>query len=176
MLKQTLRASQSLRVKIMIFIGLIMFATIGVSGFLYINSFRTNYLEAIEWRSVSLVQSLYVDIQSSYQYFGNLADPQLLLQSTYFQCKRLYEANRGMAVAFVAILDENGLIISHNDKSRWGSRLNDPALLSALQSKQIKTVLVGPNYHTLIPITTEDGHALGAIDVGLPQNVRHSEN
>lgn len=171
MLKRTLRASQSLRVKVIIFIGLIMFATIGVSSFLYINSFRTNYLEAIEWRSVSLVQSLYVDIQSRYQYFGNLADQQLLLQSTYFQCKRLYEANRDRYVAFVAILDENGLIISHNDKNRWGSRLNDPALLSALQSGQIKTVLVGPNYHTLIPITTENGRFLAAIDVGLPQSI-----
>ena len=161
----------SLQFKIMLCAGMTILLSTGISTILYIKDFKENYLEAIEWRSVSLTQSINVDIQTRYDLFGAVSDTRLILESAYIQCKKLYDANRYTNVAFVSILSPEGEIITHNDKSLWGKTLASPLAAPALQSHDVTTILIGRFYHTLVPIVTRGGVCLGAIDVGFPQEV-----
>ena len=164
-------AGRSLHSKIMVFIGLLFLITVCTSSLLYIQNFRKNYLEAIEWRSVTLAQRLRVFLESRYEVFGKMADFDLILESAYLECKKLFEANRRMHVAFVCVLDENGNIVTHNDKRFWKKKFEYPKLRSTLKSKKIHTILLDDTYHTLIPVVPQDSVLLGTIDVGFPRNV-----
>ena len=165
------QVGRSLHSKIMMFIGLLFLTTIFTSSLLYVQNFKKNYLEAIEWRSVTLAQSLRVYLKSRYELFGNLADLDLILESAYLECKKLFEANQHMHVAFVCVLDENGNIITHNNKLLWKKRFEYPRLSSILKSGEINTILLGDTYHTLIPVVAKDSVLLGTIDVGFPKYV-----
>lgn len=168
--KHTNMAGLSLQAKIMLFIGVTILITIGISTFLYVKDLRKNYLEAIEWRSVTLAQSIHSDIRSRYNTFGALADTRLILESAYLQCRKLYDANRKMHVSFICILNKAGDIIIHNDKAFWGKRFEQPILIAALASQQIKTILIEEHYHTLIPVFSGEDVYLGSIDVGFPKH------
>lgn len=166
---QKKKGGQSLQTKIMLFIGMTILVTVGISTFLYVKDLRKNYLEAVEWRSVTLAQSIHSDIHSRYNTFGALADTRLILESAYLQCKKLYDANQDMNVSFISVLNKAGDIIIHNDKELWGKRIEQPLLISALALQRIKTVLIGENYHTLIPVFSGADGYLGTIDVGFPK-------
>ena len=166
-----LHIGRSLHSKIMIFIGLLFLVTICTSSLLYVRNLRKNYLEAIEWRSVTLAQSLRVFLESRYANFGTLADLGLILESAYLECKKLFEANQHMHVTFVCILDENGNIITHNNKLLWKKKFAYAQLRSALKSKTTKTILLEDTYHTLVPVVAKDSVWLGTIDVGFPRNI-----
>ncbi|WP_051309256.1 ATP-binding protein [Desulfogranum japonicum] len=161
----------SLQAKTMFFISLVIFLFISLTTVFYVRDFHTNYLQAIEWRSVSLAQSLRHDISSKYQVFGGIADTDLLLEAAYLQCRKLYLANRDMHVAFVSLLSRDGTVITHNDSSLWGDKLEYPVLLKALQSAKISTVHAGGFYHTLVPILDEESNLLAVIDVGFPRTI-----
>ena len=162
---------RSLHSKIMIFIGLLLLVTICASSLLYVRNFKKNYIEAIEWRSVTLAQSLRVFLESRYEVFGGMANLELIIESAYLECIKLFEANRRMHVAFVCIIDENMNIITHNNKSLWKKKFDYPQLRSALTSREINTILLDDTYHTLVPVVTKDNVLLGIIDVGFPRNV-----
>ena len=155
----------------MVFIGLLFLITICTSSLLYVRNFKKNYLEAIEWRSVTLAQSLRVFLIYRYTQFGKLTDLDLILESAYLECKNLFEANQHMHVAFVCILDENGNIITHNNKLLWKKKFEYPQLRSALKSRTIKTILLDETYHTLVPVLAKDRVLFGTIDVGFPRNI-----
>ena len=162
---------RSLHSKIMIFIGLLFLVTICASSLLYVRNFKNNYIEAIEWRSVTLAQSLRVFLESRYEVFGDMANLELMLESAYLECKKLFEANHHMHVAFVCIIDENMNIITHNNKSLWKKKFEYPQLRLALKSREIGTILLDDNYHTLVPVVAKDNVLLGIIDVGFPRNI-----
>ncbi len=162
---------KSLQAKIMFCISLVILLFISVTTVLYVRDFHVNYLQAIEWRSVSLAQSLRRDIISRYQTFGNLADADLILEAAYLPCRDLYLANRDMHVAFVSLLKQDGTVITHSDPEQWRTKQEQPALLDALEASEITTVRVDRLYHTLIPVINEQGSLLAVIDVGFPRDI-----
>ena len=162
---------QGLHLKVMLFSGLIILVTVCTCTLIYIHRFKVNYLEAIEWRSRTLAQSIRIHVRSRYSDFGKLTDLNLLLESAYLECRKLYDANSHMHVSFVCILDRSGTIIIHNDKKMWKKQMPLPGLDSVVQKKEDATILSGDVYHTLIPVESEDNRLLGIVDVGFPKSV-----
>ena len=160
---------QGLHLKVMLFSGLIILVTICACTLLYVHRFKENYLEAIEWRSRTLAQSIRIHVRSRYSDFGELTDLNLLLESAYLECRKLYDANSHMHVSFVCILDRSGTIIIHNDKKMWKKQMPLPGLDSIVQKGKDATILSGDVYHTLIPVESEDNRLLGIVDVGVPE-------
>nr|WP_320009418.1 ATP-binding protein [uncultured Desulfobulbus sp.] len=168
---QTLQNGRSLQTKIMLFVGFLFLTTFFTCSLLYIHNFRKNYLEAIEWRSVTLAQSLRGLLEDRYEKFGRLADLDLIRESTYLECKKLYDVNHDMHVSFVCIVNKEGVIITHNDKKMWKQSFTSKEFDSALQTNVVQTVQFNETYHTLIPVITQEGVFLGIIDVGFPQHI-----
>ncbi len=168
--KRPYSISQSLQTKVLFFIGLIVLVTLALSSALYLNSFRANYLEAIEWRSVTLAQNISVDILARRKLLGP-TDNFLNLETSYLQVRKTYTANRDMYVAFIAVLDPSGRIAAHNDPTFRGKSVENPALLAALSLKQVTTLRVAEAYHTLVPVSDDDNKLIGTIDIGFPQHI-----
>jgi len=161
----------TLKIKILFSIGLTIFLTLGTSTVTHVQDLKKNYLEAIEWRSDTLAQSLGSDIRAKYSFFGETADSALILEAAFTQCKKLYEANRDKNVSHVSIINESGVIVAHNDRSLRNTPLTSPELLKDLKIRKVLTVLDQESYHTLIPITTESGVYLATIDIGIPKKI-----
>nr|WP_321403207.1 ATP-binding protein [uncultured Desulfobacter sp.] len=162
---------QRLHIKIMGIIGSIILVTICTATSFYVLDLKKNHLETIEWRSVTLAQSIRVYLISRYELSKGFADIDLILESAYLECKKLFHANRHLNVSFVCVLSKTGEVIIHNDRALWKTRLKQPELLQALGSGKIRTVPGENNYHTLIPVTTDKGVQLGTIDMGFPKYV-----
>nr|WP_320191320.1 ATP-binding protein [uncultured Desulfobacter sp.] len=166
---------QSLHMKIMGIIGSIILIAICTATSFYVLEIKKNYLETIEWRSVTLAQSIRVHLIGRYEMSKEFADINLILESAYLECKQLFDANRHLNVSFVCVLSKTGDVIIHNDKGFWKKRFGHPALLQALGTGKIQTVPVEENYHTLIPVRTGEGVQLGIIDMGFPKYVVHQK-
>jgi PAS domain S-box-containing protein len=162
---------QRLQMKIMGIIGSIILIAICTAASFYVLDLKKNHFETIEWRSVTLAQSIRVHLIGRYKLSKGLADLNLILESAYLECKKLFDANRHLNVSFVCVLSKSGEIIIHNDKAFWKTRFKQPALLQALGTGTIQTVQVDENFHTLIPVTTAEGLQLGIIDMGFPKYV-----
>ncbi len=170
MKKRSHSISQSLQAKVLFFIGLIVLVTLALSSLLYINSFRANYLEAIEWRSVTLAQNINVDIQARRKLLGT-SNNVLNLETAYLQIRKIYRANRDMHVSFIAVIAPDGRIATHTDRELWGQPVSDRSLLEAISSQQITTLKVADSYHTLIPVIVDANTLIGTIDIGFPQQI-----
>ena len=162
---------QRLQMKIMGIIGSIILIAICTAASFYVLDLKKNHFETIEWRSVTLAQSIRVHLIGRYKLSKGLADLNLILESAYLECKKLFDANRHLNVSFVCVLSKSGEVIIHNDKAFWKTRFKQPALLQALGAGTIQTVQVDENFHTLIPVTTAEGLQLGIIDMGFPKYV-----
>ena len=157
----------SLRTKILLSVGLIIFVVLGTSAFVNIQVLKQGYLEALVWRSEALSQGMMTNIL--YKQKRN-PDIPVVLDSLAIDCIQLYEANKAKHVAHVAIIDPSGVIASHNDKAFWKTPVQSPGLLTALQRHAQTAVLDGSTYHTLIPIVGTNGVYLGAFDIGVPKS------
>ena len=166
----------SLKTRVMLFMSAAIFLTIGVGTLLYVQNFKKNYLEAIEWRSASLAQTLAAEMRTRYNafdWFATTSNIDLLIETTYLQIKRLYDANTRNHVTFIAILNQRGQIITHSDRSLIGKSIGQTEQLDAYlkQPGEIVTLLVGQDYHTLIPVQFEENSPFAIIDVGFPKKI-----
>jgi len=165
----------SLRTKILLSIGLIIFVVLGTSTLIHIQDLRRDYLEAIEWRSEALAQSISSEILKRYGQYSfagmdvSLEDIQTLLGVSSLKCLELYELNHEKNVTHLAVIDEFGLNVAHNDGAVRNTPIESPVLLDVLQRRTLTTVLDDTIYHTFIPIFARQGEYLGTIDVGFPK-------
>ncbi len=160
--------NMSLRTKIVVSVGFIIVVVLGINTFIHIQDLKRDYLEALEWRSEALVQSLYSQIVDMYT-----INPQVgvLLSVLSRQCMELYALNHTKNVAHFAIIDTQHTIVAHNDKALWQSPVEHPRLLEQLTSRRLTTILAGNVYHTFVPLVMPDDAFLGTIDVGIPKQV-----
>jgi len=97
-----------LRAKILVSTGLIILGVLGVSTLVHIRSSKRDYLEALEWRSESLAQSISVDIA---KWSGTQTrNVKTALKGSAFQCRQLYELNQKKQVTHVAVIDDAGIL------------------------------------------------------------------
>ena len=160
-----------LRTIVFFSLGLTLFITLLLNTIFYVTDIKKNYLDAVEYRAASLVQSIAVDILEKHALFGALTDTQLFLSSEYLLVKRIYEANKDASISFISILSPEGTVITHSDRLRWYNQFDSEAMLAALAAKRKRTLLVDDTYHVLVPVITDEGLHLCTIDVGFPKNV-----
>jgi signal transduction histidine kinase/DNA-binding response OmpR family regulator len=157
----------SLRTKLLLSVGIIIFVVLGTSTFIHIQQLKRDYLEAIEWRSEALAKGL-IDAVPSLKTMSPTADFQNTLRAFSISCSRLYESNKEKNVSHVAVIDASGMIVAHNDASFWDTPVS-PILREHLQRHELTTVLDGTTYHTLVPILGVMDVYLGVTDIGVPK-------
>ena len=160
----------SLRTKILLPVGLIIFVVLGTSTLIYIQNLRRNYLEAIEWRSEAMAQDTLREIVELLRYKTSI---QGMFGSLSLKCVKLYEGNKEKNVTHCAVIDASGMIVAHNDRALQNTSVKSPVLLDRLQLHTQVTVLDGTAYHTLIPIfkIEEENTYVGSIDIGISKSV-----
>ncbi len=166
----------SVRIKLLLSVWLLIFAVLGTSTIVQVTTLRRDYLEAIEWRSEALAQSLIINITQAAQYILNVQE---LLETEALQCVKLYEASEAKSLTHIAVINEEGQIAAHNDYSVLRTPVESPELLERLQRQEKTTFLDGDIYHTLVPIfKSSENLFLGTVDIGFPkqavdEKVRH---
>ncbi len=159
--------SNSLQTRVLFSIFLLLVLALSLSSFFTIQDLKNNFIQAVEWRSVSLAQSIIVDTTARQKYLS-AEDIFLNLETAYLHCKKLYEANKSLHVSFISVLDNSGRIAAHSDPQQHGKTLTDPRLLQALTSTKPLTLLIENDYHTLIPIIYQE-QIIGTVDIGFPR-------
>jgi methyl-accepting chemotaxis protein len=158
----------SLRTKLLVSVGVIIFIVLGTSSFLHIQDLQRDYLEALEWRSEALAQRIINDVIEKYKLNPAINE---MLGVFSIQCAQIYEVNQEKNVTHVAVIDPSNVIAAHNDKALWNTPVESPVLLDNLSRHKLITVLDGTIYHTLVPIIADDDAYLGTVDIGFPQRL-----
>lgn len=156
-----------LRTKLILAVGVIIMLALGTTTILNIIDWKQDYLQAIEWRSEALTQTIINNLMTMLEYNP---DVQGLLEALGLQCVELYEANKEKQVAHFAVISADGMIAAHNDRMLWKTPVENPLLRESLKKQALMTVLVGDTYHTLVPIFDPQETYIGAIDVGFPKH------
>ncbi len=95
----------SVRIKLLLSVWLLIFAVLGTSTIVQVTTLRRDYLEAIEWRSEALAQSLIINITQAAQYILNVQE---LLETEALQCVKLYEASEAKASRILRLSMKRG--------------------------------------------------------------------
>ena len=147
---------------------MIIFVVLGTSTVIHIYDVQQDYLQALEWRSEALAQSLIKKAQE----LANMApdfNSNDLLELLGFWVKDVYEANTPLT--HIAAIDAKGIIAAHTEKTLWDTPIHSPVLRDALERQQQVTVLDGSTYHMLFPICNRQDVYLGSIDIGVPKHI-----
>jgi methyl-accepting chemotaxis protein len=162
----------SLRTKILLSVGLIIFVVLGTSTVVHIQDLKQNYLEALEWRSEALAQGILSKTLHRQQVDAfDIKNVQLLLESLSQECVELYDLHKGKNVTHFAIINASEVIAVHNDVHFQDTPIENPVLRDQLQRRELTTVLDGTTYHTLIPMFGVEDAYLGTIDIGVSREV-----
>ncbi|MDY0092497.1 MAG: methyl-accepting chemotaxis protein [Candidatus Vecturithrix sp.] len=157
-----------LRTKLLFSVGCFIFLTLAASTGIHIHTLKRDYREAITWRSEALAQNIIVSITTTLESMPNI---QGVLEAKSVQCITLYELNKDKNVTHFAIINAQGLIAAHNDKTLWNTPVKNPDILAALQHHKTTTILDGTSYHTLIPLFKDQETFIGMVDIGFPKQV-----
>lgn len=157
-----------LRTKLLVSVGCLIFFTLATSTGIHISTLKRDYLEAVTWRSEALAQNIIISITNTLQ---NMPNVQGVLEAKSVQCISLYELNKDKNVTHFAIINADGIIAAHNDRTFWNTAVENADILAALERQTTATVLDENSYHTLIPIFKQDETFIGMIDVGFPKQV-----
>lgn len=164
--------ARSLRTKILLSVGCIILAVLLANTVVSLCDFKRKYLEAVEWRSEALAQGLLNQIHNNQNY-----DPTYYVKNTRLlevlslQCAQLYELNAARHVTHIAIINAEGIIAAHNDKTQWQQPVKSEQLRQQLAQQRLITILDQQVYHTLIPFFSPQQVYLGSIDIGFPFDV-----
>ncbi len=159
----------SLRTKILLSVGLIIFVVLGTSTLVHIQELKQDYFEALTWRSEALAQDIINEI-TDLQSFG-LEKIEDMFPPLALRCLKLYETNKDKNVAHFAVIDASGTIHPHNDSAVWNTPVTSQILLTHLQRQEPMTVLEGDTYHTLVPVFREKDKYFATVDIGTPKSV-----
>ena len=166
-----------LRTKMLFSVGITIFVVLGTSTIIYIQGLKRNYLEAVEWRSERLAQIILKNLM--WEEDTSVDDGIIIKNPTIKElsgmlivhCIQLFTSNRREDVTHLAVIDDLGTILAHNEKPLWNTPVESPIVLAQLQHQKTTTVLDGRAYHTLVPIFNREHMYLGVVDVGFPKAV-----
>jgi len=165
----------SLRAKILLFVGVIIFVVLGSSTLINILVLKQDTLEAMNSRAEALARGLTGNILARGNALAkdyNEHRNYLMLQTMRAPLLRIYDlVNKDENISFISIVTPSGVIAAHNDYKQWqGKSLKDSPVYRYIQQGEQTTVLDGDQYHSLIPILTKDPRVfLGMVDIGTPK-------
>ncbi len=157
-----------LRVKILLSVGVIIFIVLGTSTIVHIRGVQQDYLEAMQWRSQALAQSLIKKARELANTTPDFSSNDLLELLSYW-VKDVYESNTHLT--HIAAIDTNGMVAAHTDKTLWDTPVRSPGVRQALERRDQSTVLDDTTYHMLFPIMDRQDRYLGSIDIGIPKEI-----
>lgn len=162
----------SLRTKILLSVGVIIFVVLGASTLVHIRDLEQDYLEAIEWRSEALAQGILIHVKSQEENkeYG-ITSIQELFQALSLHCSRIYELYKAKNITHIALINEYGRIIIHSDQVVEALQPEHSELLRHVQRREQIALLIGDTYHTLIPIYLTETVYIGSIDIGVPKQM-----
>jgi methyl-accepting chemotaxis protein len=128
---------------------------------------RRDYLEAIEWRSEGLAHNILKVFMDESKIGLSIGQMSGLLSLRSADIFRSYNEKN---VTHVAVIDEAGVLVAHNNPELLETSVESAVLVEALSRHELMTVLDETIYHTLIPILVKDTY-IGTIDIGFPQGV-----
>ncbi|WP_298036474.1 ATP-binding protein [uncultured Desulfuromonas sp.] len=160
--------TSSLRTKILLSVGCIIFVVLGVSTLIQVRELRRGYLEAIAFRSEAMATDIVNDLKTLQKTSDNLP---WMLRIQSIKCLQLLEANRGKGVTHFAVLDGDGTFAAHSDLASRGTRPGGSVLNDAVLSRKGITVLDEGHYHTLVPVFGTEDTYIGTIDIGVSRTV-----
>jgi PAS domain S-box-containing protein len=159
----------SLRTKILLSVGVIIFIVLGTSTLVHIQELKRDYFEALTWRSEALAQNIINEITDMQDLgLNNIED---MFPPLRLRCVRLYESNKDRNVSHFAVIDASGMIGPHNDSALWDTPVTSQFLFDSLQRRQQITILDGEIYHTLVPVFGEKHNYLATVDIGISKRV-----
>lgn len=159
---------RSIRMKILGLIAAIMLIVLSVNLGIYITDFGRHTEHMIrrqaETASVPLLeqietlgQSLGDDTKQNHALWAELSE----------QCRQFYEEARAYGITHVAVVDDEGTILAHNDPSLQHTPVKKEIIRQNLGWR--KTVIFQDEgvYHTLFAILDDEGAYLGCLDIGV---------
>ncbi len=162
--------TSSLRAKILLSVGVIILIVLATSSFIHIRDLQQDYSEALEWRAKGLASVILTELLDKYKLSSKINDT--ILGTLSLECIKLYKSSRNDYVSHIAVINEKGVIVAHNDRAFWNTEIDNKLLLEHFERRELTTVLAGTVYHTLIPMSTEDGSVyFGTIDIGFPASL-----
>ena len=162
----------NLRAKILFTVGVTLFIVLGTNTLVHIRDLKQDYLASIKWRSEALAQGILnqVNIYETQREHG-ITSIQNLFESLFFHSLHLYNLYKEKDVTHVALIDEYGRIVTHNDRAFVGTSLENAKLLRHIQRREQAVVLDGNTYHTLVPVYVAGDVYVGSIDIGVPKTI-----
>ena len=163
---------RSLRVKILVSVGLIVLVALGSSTLIHLQNTRTDSLEAMNLRSEALAQGIVNDILERFTLNPYTKENRIhtMLRASFITSNQIYELNKEKGITFIAVIAPTGIIANHSEREQWDRSLVDSQLFPYLRQREQLTVLDGNEYHTLIPIFSQDNAFLGTVDIGSPKS------
>jgi methyl-accepting chemotaxis protein len=158
----------SLRTKMLLSVGLIIFVVLGTSTLVHIQDLRRDYVEAIEWRAEGLAHNLFKVFMDEGKIGLEIQQMSALLSLRSADIFNFYKEKH---VTHVAVIDDAGTIIAHNNAELLNTAVESPVLFDYLRRHEQMTVSDGTVYHTLIPIFGPEDDYVGSIDIGFPKSV-----
>ena len=160
----------SLRVKILISVGIIIFFVLGTSTFVHIREVREDLLEATTLRAEALSQTIVSRVEED---FRDIADVESMLSVLSLQCYRLYNLHKEHNITHFSVINVAGNIVAHNDRARWDTPVEYPLILEYLRKAQPQQTLalVEDGYHALLPLFSVQDEYLGVVDVGFSKEI-----
>ena len=159
----------SLRAKVLLSVGFIIFLVLGTSTIIHIQNLRHDYLEALTWRSEALAQDIINKLREMESLGLKSVDD--MFPPLALRCIKLYELNKHKNVSYFAVFDPSGKIGPHNDSDRWNTPVLSAGLREQLERREQVTVLEEKTYHTLVPVFGEKGAYLATVGIGVPRAV-----
>jgi hypothetical protein len=164
----------SLRTKIFVSFGFIIFLVMSVSTFAHIQELKRDYLEALEWRSEALAQLVFRDIKLIKKYTPTtMKNYPRLSEKLSWSCKQLFELNQKSSIVHCAVINSQGFTVAHNRSAQIDRRVSSD-LRSHIQKNNTVTVLDGDSYHTFIRVIEHimgQDIFFGMIDFGVGEEV-----
>lgn len=158
----------SLKTKFYIVLVIILISNIIITLFLsyYI---MTDYTSIIKSRSLAIAKNLKFQLDKIME----LEIPFDDLIGFEKQCQNIINQYEGTKHAMV--VDVNGKIIFHNDKSLNNTNIKDDDLLELIKnsSKGEKFILIGNTYEAILPIFDKDNKHVASIIVGYSKQFAH---
>ncbi len=156
---------KSLRSRLLMSVGLIIFVVFGTSTWMHVNDLKRDYRTALEERSEAMVQGIKNDAMNIYQYSAGYEDALKGLGRLSLRCLQLYESNKDKHVISIAIINPAGIIAAHSDSTLRETPYALPQYERIVKELKTQTVFAEHVFHTFIPLITEDQHVLGAIEI-----------
>ena len=165
---------RSLRAKILFSISAIIFLVLGGSTILHVRDVREDYISSINLRSEALAQGIVSSIlERAHLVLNNMEQPDIsrfepLLSSTLIHCLKIYELNKDKGISFIAILNNDGKVVTHTERELWNISMKDTSIYPYLQTGKQITVRHEEFFYTLVPVIASKDFQIATIAIGTP--------